>query len=131
MPAASKISICVCDVALGGDTSTIVNRGSTNPVSWPELRLIIHLHGKNAVTNVAVIGEQPAKREAELSRLRGIYGDKAVDFLYPGAFPDIQMKAPPAVPRGEPVRVLTAQPLPDDLDLNPFGEDDAGDTAAA
>jgi transcriptional regulator of met regulon len=29
------------------------------------------------------------------------------------------------------VRVLTAQPLPDDLDLNPFGEDDAGDTAAA
>ena len=127
----SKVSICVCDIALAGDRNTIVNRGTTNPVSWPELRLIMHLHGRASVTGVAVIGEQAATKNGELARLRGIYGSAPVEFLFPGAFPDVQMKAPPGVPRGEPPKATTAQPLPDDFDLDPFENDAPGDTAAA
>lgn len=94
-----KISICTCNVALGGDLNNVVHKGELDPVTWPETEVLMHLHGEPSVTDIRVIGTRATTVEEEMERLTLKYGAKATKELFPGKRPAMQLAAPPGVKR--------------------------------
>lgn len=84
-----------CVIALNGESNTIVPRNTFNPVSYPEVAVLQHLHGDDAVRDVKpfVAVQQSAKAEKE--RLRLIYG-RVVEDIYPGKNPQMELEVPKA-----------------------------------
>lgn len=96
MPA---ISICTCQVSLSEDTRQVVFRGPTRPVTWPEIDVLLYLHGPDAVSDITVIDTKETTVPEEFERLQLRYGAAAVAQLFPGKRPAMQLEAPPDVPR--------------------------------
>ena len=95
-----------CKIALGGDSNNVIYRGPDVPVSWPEIRVLQHLHGEDNVFDCEFVGSEHATTQAEKMRLLGLYGSEAVNICYPGARPMMEMdfpgdKEPIAVKRPE------------------------------
>ncbi len=87
---------CSATVRLTGDLRNTVARTTFHPVSWPEIEVLRHLHGHDAVIDVKpfVTVEQSAKAEKE--RLRLIYGNVVLEDVFPGRNPQMEMEAPGA-----------------------------------
>lgn len=83
----SKYQILRCDVALAGDREQVVSRGRGNPILFPELLVLHHLHGDDAISEVAVIGELDISNDEMLERLRITYPEDAVKAVFPGSKP--------------------------------------------
>jgi hypothetical protein len=83
-----------CKIALGGDSNNVLYRGPDAPVSWPEIRVLQHLHGEDNVFDCEFVGAEPATSQAEKMRLLGLYGAEAVNICYPGARPMMDMEFP-------------------------------------
>ena len=94
-----KMDMCSAMVALHGDKRTIVARGKNNPLSYPEIELIITAHGDRSVTDVKVIQTVDADHDAEIQRLKYKYKNQAFQNCYPGARPRLPMTAPDDIPR--------------------------------
>jgi hypothetical protein len=92
-----------CKIALGGDSNNVIWRGPDVPVSWPEIRVLQHLHGEDNVFDCEYVGEDSSTTQAEKMRLLGLYGSEAVNICYPGARPMMDMQWPGD--RGEPIAV--------------------------
>jgi hypothetical protein len=92
-----------CKIALGGDSNNVIYRGPDVPVSWPEIRVLQHLHGEDNVFDCEYVGEEPATTQAEKMRLLGLYGSEAVNICFPGSRPMMDMQWPGD--RGEPIAV--------------------------
>jgi hypothetical protein len=92
-----------CKIALGGDSNNVIWRGPDVPVSWPEVRVLQHLHGEDNVFDCEYVGEDSSTTQAEKMRLLGLYGSEAVNICYPGARPMMDMQWPGD--RGEPIAV--------------------------
>lgn len=80
-----------CAVALAGDPEQVVVRHRGNPIVFPELIVLQHLHGEEAIQDVHVVGEWDATQAEVLERLRLIYGSDAVTAVFPGARPRLPM----------------------------------------
>lgn len=76
-----------CAVALAGDPEQVVVRHRGNPIVFPELIVLQHLHGEEAIQDVHVVGEWDTTQNEVLERLRLIYGGTAVNDVFPGARP--------------------------------------------
>jgi hypothetical protein len=80
-----------CSVALAGDPEQVVVRHRGRPIVFPELIVLQHLHGEDAIQDVHVVGEWDATQAEVLERLRLTYGDKAVQEVFPGARPRLPL----------------------------------------
>ena len=83
-----------CKVALGGDANNVIYRGPDVPVSWPEIRVLQHLHGEDNVFDCEYVGHDSSTSQAEKMRLLGLYGSEAVNICYPGSRPMMEMEFP-------------------------------------
>ena len=115
-----------CKIALGGDSNSVMYRGPDRPLSWPEIRVLQHLHGEDNVFDCEFVGSEPMTAQAEKMRLLGLYGAEAVNLCYPGSRPMMEMdfpgdKEPIAIKRPERKLIADIQrsePEPE-LPLNP------------
>jgi hypothetical protein len=81
-------------IALGGDQMNIMYRGPESPVSWPEVRVLQHLHGDDCVFDCDFVRSEHSNVQMEKMRLLGLYGAEVVNLIYPGARPMIDMEFP-------------------------------------
>lgn len=106
----SEISICTCTVALAGDITTTVHRGPSRPVTWPEVEVLMDIHGEDAITDIEVIGTDDTTNAAEYERLTLKYGQDVTAKLFPGKRPAILLKAPDHIPRADPFAGAEPEP---------------------
>jgi hypothetical protein len=92
-----------CLIALAGDKDNVVSRDRGRPVTYPELPILLHLHGEDAVADIAVVGTCEMSGDEMLMRVRQIYGDDAVKAVYPGTRPRL--------PAGDPSLPLCTRPV--------------------
>ena len=48
-----------CKIALGGNSNNVIYRGPDTPVSWPEIRVLQHLHGEDNVFDCNMSARSP------------------------------------------------------------------------
>lgn len=94
----SKMDICTCMVTLAGDARTVVARGVTNPMSYPEVDIMRFIHGDRAVNDVKVIKTVQTTNANELASIRLKYGAQAKE-AFPGQRPRLPLEAPDDVER--------------------------------
>jgi hypothetical protein len=93
----TKFQVLRCDVALAGDREQVVSRGRGNPVLFPELLVLQHLHGDDAVSEIAVVGEWDAPTIEVLERLRVIYpAEVRSTDVFPGTKPRCRWATAPS-----------------------------------
>jgi hypothetical protein len=94
----SKMDICTCAITLSGDGRTVVVRGPTNPMTYPEVNLMMFTHGDRYVSDIKVIKTVDTDNATELQNLRIKYG-KAMKEAFPGQRPRLPLEAPDDIPR--------------------------------
>ena len=102
-----------------------------NPVTWPEIQVLMQLHGEENVMDIMPCGIGDVWPTDEKNRLTGIYGPKVVEACFPGrAFRmDFVMTGEEDLPRyADGVRVSTKVPTPGNGDDE---EDDGGEDEVA
>jgi hypothetical protein len=113
--------IVTCKVQLGGDPGSIVVRGESRPVPYPEIPILRHLHGDTNVFDVEVCGLVPRSAgSVEKNRMATIYGREAVEHVYPGGSPNIdwylegeEPEFPPEIANAKASSSLPITPLPE------------------
>ena len=103
-----------CTVNLGGDVRSVVHRKARNPVSWPEIDVLKVVHGEHSVKVVAKVGRTQTTAMQEKERLLTIYDPAAVEAVFPGRRPMMEMSVPQdlAVPVDREVMGQTTQATP-------------------
>ena len=67
--------IVTCKIQVGGDLGTVVVRGRSRPVPYPEIAVLRHLHGETNVFDVEVLGlVARSAGSVEKNRMATIYG---------------------------------------------------------
>lgn len=92
---------CTAIVALQGDDMNKVHRSEYAPISWPEVEVILALHGPGSVSEIRPFISVEQDSRSEVERLRRIYGDIVVKddpisgdpAVYPGRNPAVTMEA--------------------------------------
>lgn len=87
----SNFQLLRCSVALAGDQEQVVVRHRGNPIVFPELILLQHLHGEDAITDIHVVGQWDTTQSEVRARLKSIYGDKYFTEVFSGAQPQLPM----------------------------------------
>ena len=87
-----------CLVAVGGDQGNQVYRDRTQPIVFPELPILQHLHGEEAITEVHVVGQWNTTNDEVLHRLQTIYDADVVKEVFPGTRPRLPV-SDPSVPK--------------------------------
>ena len=113
--------IVTCKIQVGGDPGTIVVRGKSRPVPYPEIPILKHLHGETNVFDIEVC--DLIRRDAgsiEKNRMATIYGQEAVEHVYPGRSPNIdwylegeEPEFPPEIANAKASSSLPIDPLPE------------------
>jgi hypothetical protein len=88
------MDLVACKIALGGDSNNVIYRGPDTPVSWPEIRVLQHLHGEDNVFDCEYVDQDSSTTQVEKMRLLGLYGAEAVNICYPGSRPMMEMEFP-------------------------------------
>lgn len=80
----AKVHYCRCRINLAGQNCHIVVYDEHNLLSWPEVQVLMQLHGDENVMDVMPmkIGDVVPVREKE--RLISIYGARDVERAFPG-----------------------------------------------
>jgi hypothetical protein len=77
--------LCVCMIDIANEKLTVVHRDETNPVPWPEVRVLQQIHGDEAVYDIAPVALGPRETPArEKERLILRYGRDVVELVYAG-----------------------------------------------
>lgn len=84
---------CTAMIALAGDISQLVARGEFNPVSWPEIDVLRHIHGEAAITQVKPFVSVQQTAKDEKARLQLIYGMDVLEEVFPGRNPQMELEA--------------------------------------
>jgi hypothetical protein len=87
---------CTAKIRLAGNVGMEVVRDAFNPVSYPEVDVLRSIHGDDAVLDVQVIAETEQTARDEKERLVLKYGSSAVEAVYPGRSPRMELTAPKA-----------------------------------
>lgn len=96
----SKATLLTCVVALKGDRNNEFNFSETRPVTWPEVEVLMTIHGDDAVRNIEAFREIEApSRQGEFERLALRYGQDICKRLFVGRPPAMEFNAPKHIPR--------------------------------
>ncbi len=77
--------LCECMIDINGEKLQIVYRGPTNPVPWPEIKVLMEVHGETSVYDIKPVALGPRdlpNREKE--RMVREYGRDIVEAVYAG-----------------------------------------------
>lgn len=123
-----KIQYCTCKVNLAGQNCHTVIYNEFNPVTWPEVQVLMAVHGDENVMDIMPCGIGEVWPTEEKNRLASRYGAHIVEACFPGrAFRmEYMMTGEENLPRyenGE--KVSTMVPTPGNGD--PDDEDDGGE----
>jgi hypothetical protein len=80
----AKVHYCRCRINLAGQGCHIIVYDEHDPLSWPEVQVLMQLHDEENVTDVVPVklGDVVPAREKE--RLIGQYGYRIVEAVFPG-----------------------------------------------
>ena len=87
----NELDFCTCMIAIGGDVRQIVYRGESNPVSVPEIDILLALHGESSVNNIEYCRTEPSTPGDEKNRLLAKYSPSVVNAIFPGRTPNMPM----------------------------------------
>jgi hypothetical protein len=119
--AIQKIHYCKCRVNLSGQNCHIVIFDEHNPVTWPEVQVLMALHAEENVMDVVPVGVGEVWPNQEKDRLYARYG-RVVEQCFPGrAFRmELMMTGDENLPRYE-------EGVPSTVVHNGNGDDDEDD----
>ena len=81
---AQMIQYCRCKINLAGQNCHTVYFTEYNPVTWPEVQVLMLLHGEENVMDIVPVGIGETYPTAEKNRLAVLYGAKPVEACFPG-----------------------------------------------
>jgi hypothetical protein len=81
---ASKIHYCRCRINLSGQNCHTVVYDQFNPVTWPEVQVLMQLHGEENVMDIVPVSIGECWVGQEKQRLVQIYGPRVVEACFPG-----------------------------------------------
>ena len=87
---------CTCSIRIDGDMRTVVPRDIFCPVSYPEIDVLRHIHGEDAVLDVKPFISVEQTTKDEKFRLGLKYGGEVLEIVYPGRNPSMTMEVPNA-----------------------------------
>jgi hypothetical protein len=77
--------LCTCQIDLNNEHFTVVTRTTSDPVPWPEIRVLQEIHGEEAVYDVRPVALAPHDTPMrEKHRLALIYSSAPVEAVYAG-----------------------------------------------
>lgn len=79
-----QIQYCRCRINLAGQNCHTVILNEFNPVSWPEVQVLMQLHGEENVMDIVPVSVGAVWPTEEKNRLIGIYGHRIVEQCFPG-----------------------------------------------
>lgn len=88
----SNFQLLGCHVALAGDARHVVPKCEDDPVTLPEMMVLKHIHGPDAVTDIYEIGEVERDQADERKRLIEKYGDKPLIEIFGGLSARLPMR---------------------------------------
>lgn len=89
-----KMHLCSCKVNLSGQGLTLVHINEFDPVSWPEVQVLMLLHGEENVYDIKPVKITEVNHRMEKERLAIKYGWKPVEQIFPGRNPRMEMLMP-------------------------------------
>ena len=79
-----KIQYCTCRINLSGQNCHTVIYDQFNPVTWPEVQVLMALHAEENVMDVMPVSIGECYPTQEKNRLAEIYGRRVVEACFPG-----------------------------------------------
>ena len=80
----AKIHHCTCRINLSGQNCHIVVYDQFNTVTWPEVQVLMALHGDENVMDVMPVMLDKVSPAYEKERLASRYGNRIVEQCFPG-----------------------------------------------
>jgi hypothetical protein len=80
----AKVHYCRARINVAGQNCHIVVYDEHNPLSWPEVQVLMQLHGDENVMDVVPVKLGDAVPAREKERLIGQYGHRVVETVFPG-----------------------------------------------
>ena len=77
--------LCECMIDINGEKLQVIYRGPTNPVPWPEIKVLMEIHGETSVYDIkpVALGERDLPNR-EKERMVREYGRDTVEAVYAG-----------------------------------------------
>jgi len=75
---------CRCRINLAGQNFTVVNFDEFNAVTWPEIQVLMAMHGEENVMDIVPVGVTETYPTTEKNRLAALYGARIVEQCFPG-----------------------------------------------
>ena len=87
---------CTCWINQAGQSIHIYEVLYTDPMSWPELQLMMQIHGDENVYDIKPIAMSDTTPMAEKRRLAGKYPSKVmmIEQVFPGRDPNMKLLVP-------------------------------------
>lgn len=79
-----QIQYCRCKINLAGQNCHTVILDEYSPVTWPEVQILMQLHGEENVMDIAPVGIGEVWPTNEKNRLISKYGRRVVESCFPG-----------------------------------------------
>ena len=87
----AKIHHCTCRINLSGQNCHIVHYDQFNTVTWPQVQVLMALHGDENVMDIMPVAIGDTSPAAEKERLAAHYGARIVEQCFPGRAFRMQM----------------------------------------
>jgi hypothetical protein len=87
----NKTHYCTCRINLSGQNCHIITYDQHNAVSWPEVQVLMALHGDENVMDIMPISIGEVWVGQEKDRLIGLYGRRVVEACFPGRTPRMEL----------------------------------------
>jgi hypothetical protein len=92
--AINKMHWCACEVNLAGQGFTVLNFHEFNPASWPEVQVLMQIHGEENVFNIKPVRLSETTPRLEKDRLIAKYNYRDVEKAFPGRVFRMEMLMP-------------------------------------
>jgi hypothetical protein len=91
-----KMHYCTCRINLAGQGFHILDILATEPMSWPEIQLMMSMHGDENIYGIKPIATVDTSPMEEKRRLMGKYrGQQAlIERVFPGRTPQMDLLMP-------------------------------------
>ena len=87
--------LCECFIDVAGEKLNVIWKGEPNLVPWPEIAVLLQMHGEQAVYDIKPVTLGPRESAArEKERLALKYGRDTVESVYAGRMPNIEWFMP-------------------------------------
>ncbi len=77
--------LCECFIDIAGEKMQVIWKGEPDLVPWPEIKVLLEVHGEQSVYNIRPIALGPRENQTQTKdRLVRKYGREAVENVYAG-----------------------------------------------